>query len=114
MAETGPGDGQPERQEPPEERGYRPSVRRRAALSGLAQERITAAPARSGTNRLSGAPRPQPNRRPLLIAGVAVGLVVALGVGVFAFLLLHNASSPAPAGGRPPYHLNDNHLATPA
>jgi hypothetical protein len=87
----------------PRERGYLPTVRRRAVLSGLAQERVTNAPARSGTNRLSGAPQPQRNRRPLLIAGLAVALVVALGLGVFAYSALNSSSSRAPAGSQPFY-----------
>jgi hypothetical protein len=114
MANTGPVDNQPERaaeirarEAPveaarfpaPAERGYDPTARQRAALSSLAQERITNAPARSGTNRLSGAPRPQPDRRPLLIAG-AVALVVALGLGYFAYSSHSDASGRAPAGSQ--------------
>jgi hypothetical protein len=113
MANTGPDDNQPGRAadegareipppapplSAPAERGYAPTERRRAALSSLAQERITNAPARSGTNRLSGAL--PPDRRPLLIAG-AVALVVALGLGYFAYSSSHSdASSRAPAGSQ--------------
>jgi hypothetical protein len=71
-------------------------------LSGLAQERITNAPARSGTNRLSGAPRPQPNRRPLLIAGLGA-LIVGLGLAGFAYASLATTSNRAPAGSQAYY-----------
>jgi hypothetical protein len=112
MAETEPGDAPPERKTPPAAEqspspaasgSYRPTIHRRAALSGLAQERITNVPARSGARHPFLAPQPRPDRQPLLLAGLGVAFVVAIVAGIFTYSSLNNSSSRGPVGAQPYY-----------
>jgi hypothetical protein len=85
---------------------YDPTLARLKELSGLSEQRAPAAPAEPRTPRTPG------NRRPLIIAGVIVGVVIVAGI---AWALLAGGSSSSSASSTTTTHTHTGtktHTAT--